>query len=124
MVKEWPVRSPASNYKTEGPNQQVQNRLTFEQITELVADYQDGSTILDLVETFGIHRTTVLRHLKYKQIPRRRSRMNQIEIEKAVRLYTLGQSCESIAFELRVGASTIRRALKKAGVELRNRVSS
>ena len=119
MVKKWPVRSPASNYKTGGLKQQAQNRLTSEQIAGLVTAYQVGSTVLELAESFSIHRTTVLRHLKYQQVPRRRFRLNQIDIEKAVHLYTLGKSCETIAFELRVGASTIRRDLKKAGVELR-----
>ena len=118
VVGKWPVRSTAANYKTESPNQQTQNRLTSEQITELIADYQARSTVLDLAEKFDIHRATVLKHLKRNQIPRRRSRLNQIDIEKAVRLYALGQSCETIALELRVGISTIQRALKKTGVEL------
>ncbi len=118
-VNKCPVRSPAPNYKAEGPTQQVQNRLTPEQIVELATAYQFGSTVLELAESFGIHRTTVLRHLKYQQVPRRRSRLNQVDIEKTVHLYSLGQSCETIALELGVGASTIRRTLKKTGVELR-----
>jgi orotate phosphoribosyltransferase-like protein len=42
-------------------------------------------------------------------------------IEKAMRLYQAGQSVESVASELQVSASTVRRILNKAGVTMRPR---
>lgn len=43
---------------------QAQHRLTTAEITALVAARQDGVTIDVLARQFGIHRTTVLAHLK------------------------------------------------------------
>jgi DNA invertase Pin-like site-specific DNA recombinase len=117
---QWPVRpAPPSNCKTEEPNHQVQKWLTPEQIVGLVEAYRSGSTVKNLAASYEIHRTTVLEHLKRQGVPRRPSKLNQVDIDKAVRLYELGYSGEAVALELRVGASTIRREIKKAGVEIR-----
>jgi transposase-like protein len=116
-----PVRlATSSNCRTEAPNHQVQTWLTSEQIAGLVEAYRSGSTVKDLAATHGIHRTTVLEHLKRQQVPRRRSKLNPVDINKAARMYAEGRSGEAIAIELRVGASTVRRELKKAGVEVRS----
>ena len=100
---------------------QVQKRLRPEQVSELTIAYQSGSTIMELAKAYGIHRWTVLEHLKRERVPRRHSKLDQVDIDKAVRLYALGWSGEAVGLELRVGASTIRRELKKAGVSLRRR---
>jgi DNA invertase Pin-like site-specific DNA recombinase len=86
-----------------------------------VEAYLSGSTVKNLAATYGIHRTTVLDHLKRQGVPRRRSKLNRVDIDKAVSLYAQGNSGEAIAAELRVAASTVRRELKRAGVTLRQR---
>ena len=42
----------------------VQRRLTFAEITALLAARHDGVTVDGLARRFGVHRTTVLAHLK------------------------------------------------------------
>ena len=101
---------------------QVQHRLAPEQVTELVAAYQSGTTVNELARIYRINRTTVLEHLRRQGIQRRRPRrLQQADIDKAVKLYASGASVNSVAYELRVGPTTVRRALKQAGVELRPR---
>jgi transposase-like protein len=120
---QWPIRpATSSNRETEEPYHQVQKCLTPEQIVGLVEAYRSGASVRSLAATHGIHRTTVLEHLKRQRVvPRRRSKLNKVDVDKAVHLYAEGNSGEAIAIELRVGASTIRRELKNAGIELRPR---
>jgi IS30 family transposase len=119
---DWLVRSDlTSNCEAALPHHQVQKWLTSNEIGSLVEAYRSGSTVKTLAATFGIHRTTVLEHLKRQKVPRRRSKLSLVDIKKAVRLYTEGHSGEAIGLQLRVGASTIRRELKNAGVQLRSK---
>jgi transposase-like protein len=99
----------------------VQRRLDAEHVGQLVDAYQSGTTINDLAALYRINRATVLEHLKRQGIRRRHSRLRQADIDKAVRLYVAGQSVEVVAHELRVGTTTVRRALVKSGVVLRRR---
>jgi hypothetical protein len=114
---EWPVRNAQNNCKAEPPFHQAQKRLDPEQAAELVAGFVDDEEIKDLAAQYGINRTTVLAHLKRQ----RRSELMPADIEKVIELYAVGWTIETIGPELRVGASTIRRALLKAGVEIRRR---
>ena len=118
---DWPARSVQTNCKTGPLLHQAQKRLDPEQVARLIADYRAGELVNDLVNAYGIHRSTVLDHLKRQGVRRRRSRLTIPDIEKIVGLYASGESVETIAVELRIGATTVRRALVKAGVELRRR---
>jgi DNA invertase Pin-like site-specific DNA recombinase len=91
-------------------------------VTELVASYQAGTTVNALARTYRIDRTTVLEHLRRQGVQRRHPRrLQQADIDKAVKLYGEGASLDSVALELRIGATTVRRLLNKAGVEIRPR---
>jgi transposase-like protein len=119
---QWPVRpSPPSNCKAEALNYQAQKWLTPEEIVGLVEAYPGGSTIKDLAATYGIHRWTVLEHLKRQGVPRRRSKLSQVDIDKAIDLYRLGHSMQSIAETIGSNSETVRQRLIKSGVELRAR---
>ena len=101
---------------------QIQHRLGPDQVTELVASYQAGTTVNALARTYRIDRTTVLEHLRRQGVQRRHPRrLQQADIDKAVELYGEGASLDSVALELRIGATTVRRLLNKAGVEIRPR---
>lgn len=118
----WPARSPEINCKRSELRHQVQNRLSPEQVAELVLAYQAGTTVNELARAYGINRTTVLEHLRRQGIQRRRPRrLQQVDIDKAVKLYASGASVNSVAYELRVGPTTVRRVLRQARVELRRR---
>jgi DNA invertase Pin-like site-specific DNA recombinase len=126
LVKEvetadWPARSIQTNCKSGPLLHQAQKRLDPEQIARLIADYEAGEPVNDLAEAYGLHRSTVLNHLKRQSVRRRRSRLTALDVEKIVGLYTSGESVEAIAVELRFRATTVRRALVKAGVGLRRR---
>jgi hypothetical protein len=56
---------------TSAPRPQAQRRLTDETVDDLVRAYQDGATLKDLVERFGICQTTVIAHLDRRGVPRR-----------------------------------------------------
>lgn len=48
-------------------SRQRQLRLTSSQVDELVKARQEGALIRELAERFGIHRTTVMEHLKRRK---------------------------------------------------------
>ena len=98
----------------------VQRRLGADEVAELVAAYLMGIPVEDLAVSFRINRTTVLGHVRRHGIPKRDRRALQgDDIERAAKLYAEGRSAEWVAGELQVAASTVRRALKDAGIVLR-----
>jgi hypothetical protein len=51
--------------------QQVQRRLSQEQVAQLVAEYRAGDSMQKLAKRWGPHRTTVAEHLHRAGIPSR-----------------------------------------------------
>jgi len=102
---------------------QRQRRLSQEEILNLANRYVTGSTVRELAQIFGIHRTTVLVHLERQGIERRRRirRLTDAEVEIATRFYRDGQSLKTTANHFAVDPETLRREFKKAGVTLRRR---
>ncbi|MDA8075027.1 MAG: hypothetical protein M0Z40_07315 [Actinomycetota bacterium] len=89
-------------------------------VTELAAAYCQGVPVEELAASFRINRTTVLGHVRRHGVPKRDHRaLRQDDVDKAVKLYAEGRSAEWVAEEMEVAASTVRRALKDAGVVLR-----
>ncbi|MHB8312841.1 MAG: hypothetical protein ACYDD0_06020 [Candidatus Dormibacteria bacterium] len=85
----------------------------------LVATYRLGVPVEELAASFRVNRTTVLAHVRRHGVPKRDRRTLQREgIDKAMKLYAEGRSADWVAGELHVAASTVRRALKDAGVTL------
>jgi hypothetical protein len=77
---------------------------------------QPGSSFFG-ARTYQINRTTVLEHLRRQGVQRRRPRrLQKVDIDNATRLYTRGASIASVAHELRVGPTTVRRLLKQTDV--------
>jgi DNA-binding CsgD family transcriptional regulator len=100
----------------------VQRRLGPEEVAELVFAYRQGVPVEELAASFRINRTTVLGHVRRHGVPKRdRRALPQDDVDKAAKLYAEGRSAEWVAGELHVAASTVRRALKVAGVPLRPR---
>jgi DNA invertase Pin-like site-specific DNA recombinase len=92
--------------------------LDPDQVSELVAAFEAGVEVKQLATVYGINRSTVQDHLKRRGVRRRRRKLNGAAIEKIVGLYLQGWTIEAIGPELRVGASTVRRALlNRTGVE-------
>jgi len=114
-----PSRRRARRIKS--TNRQVQRRISPAESADLVAAFQAGVQVNTLAQHYTINRTTVLSHLKQNAVRRDRFSLSDVQIVKAIRLYRKGNTLEAVAQSLGVGASTVRRALLRNGVELRRR---
>jgi len=94
--------------------------LSPEQITQIVAQYQDGATARELGERLEVHRTTVSGVLKANGVVMRRHPMQPSEIEQAITLYESGLSLVQVAEQLPYDPSTIWRELKQLNVQMRD----
>ena len=96
--------------------------LTDGDITELVAACQRGETMRSLAHRFGVHRTTISKHLeRVGVIKRPKIKLTGERLAEAVGLYAQGWSTQRIARKLDLGQTTVYDALKNAGVQMRNR---
>lgn len=102
---------------------QRQVRLSPARVDELALAYQRGATVRELVEQFGVHRTTVLDHLKRRGVARRTNirKLTDQQVQEATRYYRAGDSLLTTGKRFGVDASTISREFKQAGVPLRPR---
>lgn len=124
-----PGDSGASLLASEGGRNQrgrlsnpVQRRLIDTEIDDLVARYQNGSTIDVLAREFDLHRTTVMDHLDRRGVLRRTPRKLTDEmVNLATRRYMRGDTIDNIAGHLHVSATTLARELRLAGTSIRPR---
>jgi hypothetical protein len=102
---------------------QAQRRLSPEEVEHLVAGYQGGATVPELVVRFQIHRTTVFAHLERHGVQGRRNRrkLTDQQVAEAAELYTAGWSTAKIGHKYNVSAETALQTLRKAGVPIRPR---
>ncbi|KUO18806.1 hypothetical protein AQJ91_23370 [Streptomyces dysideae] len=95
-------------------------KLSPDEVAELVAAYQQGSTVSALSERYGAHWQTVDRHLARAGVAKRSQvKMTPERTAKAKKLYAKGWSARRIGQELHVCASTVNKTLKRAGVKMR-----
>ena len=99
---------------------QSHTRLDLQQIDDLVAAYQSGSTIKELTAQFQVHHTTVSNVLERCGVPRRSRPLTPEQIEQAIKTYQAGSSLKVIGDLLGVDGSTISRTLRRAGLEMRD----
>ncbi len=89
-------------------------------MTELVAAYRQGVPVEELAAAFQVHRTTVIGHVRRHGVPKRERRaLRGEDVGRAIQLYAEGRSADWVAAQFGVAASTVRRALKEAGIALR-----
>ena len=97
----------------------VQRRLAVDEVAELVAAYRRGLPVEELATSFRVNRTTVLGHVRRHGVPKRdRRALRPNDVDRAAKLYAEGRSADWVAEELKVAASTVRRALIEAGVTM------
>jgi DNA-directed RNA polymerase specialized sigma24 family protein len=120
LAKEGCVRpaqpSIADGYEAVGQLRQQHKRLTDSQIDQLVADYREGSTILELAVRFDCDRKTVMRHLKLHCVETRYRRLSETQIDEAIALYGEGMSLAKLGKRLGVDPKTVRARLLEKGV--------
>jgi len=108
---------PRANVQTK---KQIHRRLRPPEIVELVAGYKAGATVYQLAERFRIHRSTVSLLLERQRVPRRNRPLSPAQIEQASVLYATGQSLAKVGDQLGCDANTVRLALVRVGVRMRD----
>ncbi|NJC22175.1 hypothetical protein BJ994_001251 [Arthrobacter pigmenti] len=96
------------------------SRITAEQSTHLIAEYQEGVPVQVLAGKYRIHRGSASQHLRDKGIPVRQRGMPEGLVEEDIRLYEQGCSLEAIGRHMDVSANTVRKRLIEAGVKMRS----
>jgi DNA-binding NarL/FixJ family response regulator len=79
-----------------------------------------GATISELAAQYGVHRTTVAAHLDRNAVPRRQRGLTPDQAREAARLYRTGLSLARIAERHHVDPHTVRTALLRHGVPMRD----
>ena len=83
------ARRPVSTL-SHSPARRHRRYLSSEQIDQLAADYQAGSSTKDLGAEYGIHRNTVSTLLKRRGLPLRYRRLEPKDVDLAIELYRTG----------------------------------
>ena len=96
---------------------QGQIRLAPADVDRLTEARQHGTTVNQLAELFGVHRTTVLAHLNRADVEPRTGVVTR-RLDAACELYQAGWSLARIGREFGVNAETVRRALRAAQVQI------
>lgn len=95
------------------------NRLNTDQRAAVVTRYSNGETSTALAEECGVAKSTILRVLREARVIVRRQAMTPEQVSKAAQLYEAGLSLSQVAKQLDVNQETMRTAILKAGVVLR-----
>lgn len=96
-----------------GTKIQRQVRLGEADIIRLVDDYRSGLTVMELSRRYGIHRTTVMDHLRRKGVPKQGPKLTREQIAQAKYLRNLGMSYEKIGRVLGADGETIRNLIRR-----------
>ena len=89
----------------------------------MLADYVSGHSVSKISNSYDLHRTTVLEHLKRNGVDRRRHvrKLTNDQVQEASVLYATGISLVDVAAHFDVNEGTIRREFAKAGIAVRPR---
>jgi DNA-directed RNA polymerase specialized sigma24 family protein len=90
-------------------------------VEELIKGYLEGVPVDVLADQFGVDQSTVQKHARRHDLPRRSPRLGPNQIKEAITLYTEGQSLLKLANHFGVATDTVAHALRRAGVILRPR---
>jgi hypothetical protein len=95
-------------------------RLGTEQIQELIAGYQSGSTVYELGERFDIERRTVSNILHRHGVTMRRHGLSPNQVDHAIHLYNLGWSLARVGERQDVAHTTVLAVLRERGIPTRD----
>ncbi len=108
------------DYERTGPILQRQRRLTDSQALMLRDRYDEGATIYELAEEFGIRRATVSERLKKAGGSMRCQRPRSELTNSMTGLYESGLSLAEVGVRTGTSPGTVRRYLLIAGVQMRD----
>ncbi|WP_100517200.1 helix-turn-helix domain-containing protein [Mycobacteroides abscessus] len=89
-------------------------------MNELVAAYESGISSNQLVIDYGIAKGTVLKLLRANNATMRRQGLNAVTAKQAATLYRDGKSLAAIGEKFGVNPTTVRSALVKQNIALRD----
>jgi hypothetical protein len=95
-------------------------RLGTDQVQELIAGYQSGSTGYELSAQFGIERRTVSNILHRHDVPMRHRGLSPEQVDHAIHLYNLGWSLARVGDHLGVNHTTVLNKLRERGIPTRD----
>lgn len=95
------------------------NRLSDEVRDEVAVRYEAGDTTTQLASGYGVAKSTVLGILRAKNVVVRRQPLTVDQVHEAADMYQSGLSLSQVAKRLDVNQETMRVAIIRAGVALR-----
>jgi hypothetical protein len=100
------------------PPRPVQRRLSAADVHDICASYIHGRSIDDLARSYAVNRTTIIKHLDQRGVPRRRvvRKMTDALVAQAAVMYRDGHSLATVANKFKVDTRTLGREFRKAGV--------
>jgi hypothetical protein len=122
----------SADRRTGHPNRKAQHRLRRADIERLIAAYEEGNSLAQLVARFKVHNATVLTHLERNGVPRRPTGPKSCDedVVDAADLYRDELSLPEIGHRFRVDPGTVSKAIQRAGradspeTRLRERLST
>lgn len=94
-------------------------QLAAPDLGRLVSTYRDGATVYELARQFGIHRTTVGKHLRARGVDTTPPGLAPGDVPTAAELYRHGWSLARIAERYDTTANTVRTRLLEVDVRMR-----
>ena len=94
---------------------QKQTRLSGDQVGEVVERYQAGETANALAQVFGVHRTTIVRHVEATGALTRYRILSERDVAEGRRLYAQGWSLARPGEHFGVATRTVLNAFQRAG---------
>ena len=99
----------------------TQTFLSAAEVDELVALYEQGMTLAQLGERFGVYHRTVAAHLVRRSVPMRVRGLAEEHTSEAVRLYEGGMTLMEVGLHFGVSQGAVKRAVAAAGATIRPR---
>lgn len=97
----------------------TQTLLRPEQVDDLVAQYREGTTLVELASMFGLNRRTVAMHLTRRDVTIRRGRFDPSRFDKTADLYLSGLTLVEVGVKVGVDPQAVRQELASHGVVTR-----
>lgn len=89
----------------------TQTFLSIAEVDELVALYEQGMTLVQLGERFGVYHRTVAAHLVRRSVPMRVRGLAEEHTSEAVRLYEGGMTLMEVGLHFGVSQGAVKRAV-------------
>lgn len=118
-INESPPRPPQSS--PDDPKPRSKRFLTFQDITDIVQQYDAGHTTQQIGTRYGISKTRVATILREQGITIRRQGLNDEQVSEVATLYVTGKSLAWLGARFGVSHTTVATVLRQQGIHLRPR---